>query len=489
MRLPGFLLLVSAALIGVGSAAPAQNAIERAMVRIATVSYEPDYRNPWSAGSTTSGVGAGFVIAGNRIMTNAHVVSNAGLITVEREGDPRRYVATPLFTAHDCDLALLSVEDERFFEGMTALEFGGLPALESTVLAFGYPVGGQRLSVTRGVVSRIDFQTYSHSGVDSHLAVQIDAAINPGNSGGPVIQDGKVVGVAFQGYSGDVAQNVGYMIPVPVVERFLRDISDGQYDRYVDLAIGYFRLLNPAQRKSLGLEDDGLGILVTDVFAEASADGQLKIGDVLMAIDGYPITAAGFVEIDGDLVEMPEIVERKVKGETIALSLLRNGKPMAVSFPLKGIWPMSMNANIYGRELSFLVYGGLVFQPLSKAVMAAHEIKDIRVRYFFEKFIERQLYSKFPEVIVLTQILPDPVNTDLQGLLHGIVESVDGQPVTTLASMAALLDGKRESHIIRFLGSGRPLVLETAAVKEAKDRIRDNYGLTLEERVLPPEKF
>jgi S1-C subfamily serine protease len=54
------------------------------------------------------------------------------------------------------------------------------------------------MSVTQGIVSRVDFRTYSHSVVDQHLSIQIDAAINPGNSGGPVMQGHKVVGVAFR---------------------------------------------------------------------------------------------------------------------------------------------------------------------------------------------------------------------------------------------------------------------------------------------------
>ena len=78
------------------------------------------------------------------------------------------------------------------------------------------------MSVTTGIVSRVDFQLYTHSSIDQHLAIQISAQINPGNSGGPVMQNGKVVGVAFQGYSGDVAQGVAYMIPTPVINRFLR---------------------------------------------------------------------------------------------------------------------------------------------------------------------------------------------------------------------------------------------------------------------------
>ncbi len=117
------------------------------------------------------------------------------------------------FVAHDCDLALITVDAPNFFKNMLSLKFGGIPALESAVSAYGYPIGGERMSVTTGIVSRVDFQLYTHSSIDQHLAIQISAQINPGNSGGPVMQNGKVVGVAFQGYSGDVAQGVAYMIP------------------------------------------------------------------------------------------------------------------------------------------------------------------------------------------------------------------------------------------------------------------------------------
>ena len=211
--------------------------VAESLVRIEATSQEPNYKAPWSPGDVSSGVGAGFIVQGDRILTNAHVISNVRFLTVNKEGDPKPYAAKVLYVAHDCDLAMLSVEKAEFFNGTTALELGDIPVIESTVSVYGYPIGGKRLSVTRGIVSRIDFQTYSHSGMDSHLTIQIDAAINPGNSGGPVMQKGKVVGVAFQGYSGDVAQNVGYKIPTPVVKRFLKDVADGRYDRYVDPAL------------------------------------------------------------------------------------------------------------------------------------------------------------------------------------------------------------------------------------------------------------
>src|SRR6266446_7944350 len=119
--------------------------VQKSLVRITSTEVSPDYRAPWNAGTLGRGIGAGFVIEGNRIMTNAHVVSNSRYLTVERDGDPNKYPATVLFVAHDCDLALLKVASADFFKNMVPLNFGGIPELESTVSAYGYPLGGGRM--------------------------------------------------------------------------------------------------------------------------------------------------------------------------------------------------------------------------------------------------------------------------------------------------------------------------------------------------------
>jgi S1-C subfamily serine protease len=250
--------------------------VQKSLVRITATAVEPDYKAPWNADVIARGIGAGFVIDGSRIMTNAHVVSNSRYLTVERDGDPNKYQATVQFVAHDCDLALITVASPNFFKNMTPLRFGAIPELESVVSAYGYPLGGERMSVTTGIVSRIDFQLYTHSSVDSHLTIQISAQINPGNSGGPVMQNARVVGVAFQGYSGDVAQGVAYMIPTPVIQRFLKDVKDGQYDKYVDLGLTYSKLQNPAQRHFLGLKDDDRGVLIPTVVAAGPCAKSVK---------------------------------------------------------------------------------------------------------------------------------------------------------------------------------------------------------------------
>jgi S1-C subfamily serine protease len=465
--------------------------IQNSLVRITSTEVEPDYRAPWNSGVIQRGIGAGFVIDGSRILTNAHVVSDSRYLTVEREGDPNKYPATVLFVAHDCDLALLQVASPNFFKNMTPLRFGGIPQLESTVSAYGYPLGGERMSVTTGIVSRIDFQLYTHSGIDQHLTVQISAQINPGNSGGPVMQNGKVVGVAFQGYSGDVAQGVAYMIPTPVIRRFLKDVEDGHYDRYVDLGITSSKLQNPAQRRFLGLKDDGRGVLVNTVVAAGTAAKYVKSGDVLLAVDDHPIGADAFVELEGERVEMPEVVERKFKGDKVKLDILRDKQPLTVTVELGTVWPYLVQGHAYDMRPRYVVYGGLLFQPLSLDMLAAYQTTDLRIRHYFDYFVSDQIYLEHPEVIVLTNILPDPINTYLASYRANIVDEINGKKIRTLDDLAKAFAETPDRFVVRMIGDGPPLVLDRKEVEAARERIKTRYNVLSEQNLdeqPPPAK-
>ncbi len=454
--------------------------IAKSLVRVEATFQDPTYKAPWSPGSVGGGVGTGFVISGQRILTNAHVVSNAKFLTVFKEGDPNPHPARVLHVAHDCDLALLGVEESDFFKGTTPLAFGGIPAIESTVSVYGYPIGGNRLSVTRGIVSRIDFQPYSHSGIDAHLAIQIDAAINPGNSGGPVMQDGKVVGVAFQGFSGDVAQNVGYMIPTPVIRRFLADVEDGSYDRYVDLALRYHTLFNPAARAALGIKDDSTGVLVGSVFEGGSAAGIVKPGDVLLEIDGLPVASDGTIPMDGDSVELAEVVERKFKGDSVKLKLLRGGQPLEVVVPLSHPWPFTLQANTYDERPRFVVFGGLVFQPADQNFMSELQPDELRLRYMFDYFVDDAVFKERPELVVLSSVLADSVNAYASDFRFSVVDEINGRKVRRIDDVAAAFDDAADYYVIRFVGEGRPIVLERKAVEQSRERILARYGVTQE---------
>ncbi len=454
--------------------------IGRSVIRIETTSQAPDYRVPWNPGEIGEGIGTGFVITAPRvaercILTNAHVVSDARFINLSKDGDPRPFSARVLYIAHDCDLALLVPEDPAFFRNTLPLKLGVIPTIESTVTVYGYPVGGEKLSVTRGIVSRIDFQTYAHSGIDSHLTIQIDAAINPGNSGGPVIQNCSVVGVAFQGYGGNIAQNVGYMIPTPVIDRFLKDIQSGTYKGYMDLAITYYPLYSPAMRRALGLPDNNRGVIISTVYAGGSADGFLRSNDVILSIDGRPVRNNGSVELDGNFLEMTEIIERKFQGDQVSLDILRDKKPMRVVVPLRERWPFQLQANSYGQKPRYFIYGGLIFQPANQNFMVSHNPDNLRLNYYFDQFLYDGLYLEHPEIIVLSNILPDPINTHLSAFRYAIIDRVNGTKIRSLNDLADAFSKPSDFDVIETIGAARPIVLERKAVLAARSRIFSRY--------------
>src|SRR5207244_9518614 len=124
-----------------------------------------------------------------------------------------------------------------------------LPDSKDPVMVYGYPTGGASLSITKGIISRIEFTGYSLSTLG--LRIQIDAAINPGNSGGPAVVNDEIVGLAFSHLQ--TAQNLSHMIPEEAIELFLQDVADGSYDGKPAMYDDLQTLENTAQRSTLTL--------------------------------------------------------------------------------------------------------------------------------------------------------------------------------------------------------------------------------------------
>lgn len=290
-----------AAILFTAGSAPAQdptNTYQKSVVLIKCAHQSFDYTTPWKQNAMSSSVGSGFVISPNTVLTNAHNVSNARYVELKKQGLPQRYLARVAFIGHDCDLAIITTQDPSFFEDTVPLELGPIPTANSTVRTYGFPLGGRHISVTEGVVSRIQMDGYAHTRADTHLVVQTDAAINPGNSGGPVMQDGKVVGVAFQGLRS--AENIGYMIPTTVIQHFLDDISDGVYDGFGSLGFSYSTSLHSeSYRRYLKLDPDQQGILVLNTMLNSSVEEILQSEDVITKLGDYDVDNDGMIKIYG----------------------------------------------------------------------------------------------------------------------------------------------------------------------------------------------
>ena len=164
--LVAFILLFLAALgpdRSPADAAPAAADPSAAVVKVYVAAVMPDAFAPWRPGWSFDVTGSGAVIEGRRILTNAHVVEGHTFVQVRFHGRPEKHPARVSFVSYVADLALLEMEDPERLAGITPLELGGLPGVQDEVAAFGFPTGGDTLSITRGVVTRVEHVSYVQS--------------------------------------------------------------------------------------------------------------------------------------------------------------------------------------------------------------------------------------------------------------------------------------------------------------------------------------
>lgn len=466
---------------------------EESVVMIIAVQQEYDFATPWKKAPMMRGSGSGFIIEGNRILTNAHNVANQRYIEVKKQNQAQRYPAQVQFVGHDCDLAIITVPDQSFFAGTKVLEFGDLPKINSTVQTCGFPVGGRQVSMTEGVVSRLETTVYTHNQAGKHLVVQTDAAINPGNSGGPVLQNGKVVGVAFQGLQS--ADNIGYMIPTTIIHHFLKDIEDGYYHGFGMLGISLFPgLHNPGYKKYLKVPDDQDGVVIIDTVLGSTSAGKLQNGDIITKVDDFNIDNDGQVTIDGLSLDMTEILDRKQIGESVKIEYYRKGIKEITDVVIAQNEPILPWKRLYDQQPDYRVFSGMTFVPLNRNFLETwgrNWVTDLpfMLRYLF---VDSNTLNKDPErkqYIVMSEILPDDVTAYSEGFKNQIVESVNSIDIKELSDLDEAFEKDLEGYwVIKFLGNPSPMVIDAAIARARNDMILQKYEVPIQTKRNSNEK-
>jgi S1-C subfamily serine protease len=435
-----------------------------AVVRIYSTEQEPDYDSPWQARSPSSSTGSGVIIATRRILTSAHVVADATFIQVQRISDTNKVVARVIGICHDSDLALLEVEEATFMRGVKVPKLGDLPTRRDRVAVVGFPVGGDELSITEGVVSRIEVQRYTHS-QRYLLAVTVDAAINHGNSGGPVFRKGKVVGIAFQGLND--ADGIGEMVPPPLIKNFLKGIKTTPRMPLPTLGVASQNLENPVLRKRLGMGKNESGVLVLKVEYGSSCWGILKEDDTLLKIGGLKIANNSTVSYRGlHRTRFDVVLGEKQVGDKLSIQLLRAEKKMTVSVELKAKVELVPRAQ-YDVVPSFFIFAGLVFQVLCRDYLATWDTWwEKAPKEFLHTYYSGGRTSSKQETIILSQILADQINVGYESFYSESVLSVNGKKPRDLRHMLSLVETSGSAVEVRT-SSNALIVID---VKEAQGR-------------------
>jgi S1-C subfamily serine protease len=332
------------------------DAIRESVVKIFSTVRNPDFTRPWQKGSPHDASGSGMVVEGKRILTNAHVVLYASQVFVQPNGSGEKIAATVEAISPGIDLALLKLEDESFFDKRPPLaRTEGLPEIKESVLVYGYPTGGSSLSLTKGIVSRIEFVPYNYG--TQGLRIQVDAPINPGNSGGPALVDDKVIGLAFSRLGG--GDNIGYIIPSEEIDLFLKDVEDGKYDGKPALTDGLATFENDVLKGKLKMKR-AVGNIVHDP-ARDDKDYPLKEWDVITKIGDKEIDNVGMVQVKDNLrVRFQYLVQKLAKDGKVELTIVRDGKEQTVQVPVEPRHDELIQP-LMGKYPDYFIYGPISF--------------------------------------------------------------------------------------------------------------------------------
>ena len=460
------------------NSANAEYDIRNSIVKIYTQMVSPYYSDPWTMDSAEFHTGSGCIISGNRIITNAHVIANSTLIQIRKYGEARKYTAKVKFVSHEADLAVLTVDDPSFFENTKEIPVGSLPKTQEEVLVYGFPKGGDTLSITKGVISRIEHEVYAQSNLP-FLAAQIDAPINPGNSGGPAINNNKIVGIIMQTLL--KSDSIGYMVPPPVIKHFLKDIENGVYNGFPSLGIRTQNIENEGLKRKYSMQEKDTGILVTGVVAGSPAENVIREKDVIQSIDGNPISGNGTVEFrPKERTHFSYFIQNKQIGEEISLDILRNGRKKMVNInldtPIEDIQLVRIKNDIFP---SYYIYGGLVFSTLT-----INYLKEWGSQWYRKAPAELITVAKNnlknkkdEEVVLLIRVLGSNVNLGYHENENLIIKKVNGKEISNIQQLVEIVENSKGDFVTFEDTEGQEIVIDRKLAETSNTLLLKTYRI------------
>eukprot|EP00798_Chlamydomonas_sp_ICE-L_P019876 gene19876-26576_t len=500
--------------------------------QVFVIHCEPNFSLPWQRKRQYASSSTGFIIDGQRILTNAHCIDHhtqvklkrrgsnekfeaavlaigaecdlvklkgqgsdekfvatvlaIGAVKLKRRGSDEKFVATVLAIGAECDLALLTVDDPRFWESSESVKFGVLPALQDPVMVVGYPIGGDTMSVTSGV--QPDFHTYTLAGASELLGIQIDAAINSGNSGGPAFsEEGLCIGVAFQSLKHEDAENIGYVIPTPVVQHFINDYErNKRYTGFPWLGLEWQKTESPDLREMLKMKPNQKGVMVRrlEPTAAASKKGVLQaLGtDCSGKQVGKTLTIDQNIEFDEIESCYTKAIPKKYVNEEATLRLLHAGKEVTVK-----VGPVKLNAD--QNDLTKPNQSKNMNEEAALSLLHAGKEVTVKVKLLAPvRLIPWHILNKPPSYFIVAGLMFTPITVPylrseygkdyefdapvklLDKMAHSMANS-EGEQVTNLKDLVRAVESCTASFLEFDLEYNQKVVLNTKRAKVATKEI------------------
>ena len=248
---------------------------------------------------------------------------------------------------------------------------------------------------------------------------------------------------------------VSNVLAAPIIESFLKDEADGQYDGFPELGIAVSQTLDEQFRKYLKLGKDDGGIYVSRVVSGSSAGkAGLKEGDVILTIGGYKIDPRGnFDDPTYGKLALGHLVRGNATvGQTIAMEILRDGKRQEIAVKLDRRKPEDYLIQPYmiDRGPKFLVEGGLVFQELTRDYLKLYGgswTTRAPIKFLLALTDPEELEKEgVKHIVFLSRVIPTPATVGYEQVNNIRVTKVNGMDINKIGDLAAALKKPEEGH-------------------------------------------
>lgn len=477
------LLFLFVGLVASSSSADASSLEER-IVKISAVQQSYSLTHPWRRNSSKELSGSGFVFKAGYVLTNAHVVKNARQLYIQPYQSSLKIEAEVVAIAYKMDLALIKPVEDALMDFEEMELDASIPIVTETVNIFGYPMGGDELAITEGVVSRIEYTRFAEG--QQGLRLQVDAAINSGNSGGPAFVGDRFVGIVFSRIK--EADGIGYVIAADEVVDFLADIEDGNYDGKPGFFYRFSDLQNENLRERLGLAPEQGGQLVTDVLDDRLGEDGLKEMDVLLKIGDHDIDRSGNVRLRDDLrLSMGYFVNKTQLDGVLPVTILRDGEVMETQVSLSSDW-YRLLPYINEKQTPYFVYGPLVFAKASHEFVGGMPSKlRSNLNVLGHELLYRRYDQKdFPgeeKVICPSRMLSHSMTKGVRDPAYSVLRRVNGVEVESIRHLVEELSklDRVDDVVFEFRNAEHSrtnvIVLKHGEVLDAIDDLLTDNGI------------
>ncbi|MBL7077119.1 MAG: hypothetical protein ISS31_06590 [Kiritimatiellae bacterium] len=477
------LLVIALILCGPLAARPATadtDDLSRSLVKVSVTAQEFDAYMPWQKRKPHARDGYGIAVGPHRILTSEALVRNGTLIELQRPQSGERLAAQVVESDHQIGLALLEVSPDvapfvavdvrpdRQFDADTPLQ---VVQLDNTLaLQTG---GAQVLSVAMTELPSAPYPVLLYT-LLTDIAVNDQCTI--------VMSRDRLAGIVLQ-YNGN--RRTAEVLPASVLARFLADADAPPYAGFAMAGFQWRPLVDPTRRAYLGATETTDGVLILACMPGTGAAEILKPNDVLLEWDGHRIDNLGYY-VDPDLgrISMPHLIKfRRAPGERVPLRVIREGKELELDLLLARHRDTDalVPENTLREQAPYLIEGGLVLLELNGHFLRARGSDwtrsiDPRLAHIY---LTRGTSPEKPgdRVVILAGVLPDRINQDYGMFRQEIVTSVNGQPIRNMRDIYRVIGPKGHVERVGLQGIGIELVLDTAALTEANERISRLYRI------------